>query len=458
MSMALNVLMALYLAAGLAAFAWTTRALAGKISNVRPAVVFFLYYAALTFGGALYFCFAEPEVGTPSSQRLAVLLVGTSYLLISAGLGLAAFLPKPSLVSLPFDLRPTRARIALMSAGFAVLGLYYYFVTNSHLAILKVLQGDLLGAYLIRSSGTNGIVRHGFLLTMPFKYGFPILSALCLLMSMASEAGFRRRGLRLASVFFFLICCSYTVLGIQKYYMMQTMVFLLICVAAFKGWSIDYKRMAFYFLASLVFLTMLVMGYVGYHPERLLSIPANLIRRIFTLNISILGAYMDYYSGHPLFYGHTFPNPASLFAYEPVSITKVISYEYLMSPEQKAAGIVGGAPTVFIGEMMLNFGYFGYALSCLIVGLFVGMLDGSFGRTFADTGGTRPIVPLLFFAYLMIWTGELADGTIFSILDYSTGLSLHIWIAAFVLIGVSRWIPKRSSGITPIRGDSRGPA
>ncbi|MFQ3292613.1 O-antigen polymerase [Reinekea sp.] len=124
------------------------------------------------------------------------------------------------------------------------------------------------------------------------------------------------------------------------------------------------------FLFSVVF-ALLISNYLMF--SNITELPKALkaiFSRLFTGQIANVYFYLDFYpETREYLLGRSFPNPKSIWPFTPVSIS--VEIMDLVSPKLKAIGVVGSAPTVYWGEVYVNFGFVGLLVSPVFIGILV---------------------------------------------------------------------------------------
>jgi hypothetical protein len=113
-----------------------------------------------------------------------------------------------------------------------------------------------------------------------------------------------------------------------------------------------------------------------------------------------------------------------------------------MTPAQISSGLVGSHPTIYLGEMLVNFGYLGCAVSSIIIGIFLGSVNRVFSFVVRNTQNTSSFFIALY-AILAVNSLEVATGSIFILLSHLFIVSEFLWITLiFLLLSNRVFVPK----------------
>ena len=123
-------------------------------------------------------------------------------------------------------------------------------------------------------------------------------------------------------------------------------------------------------ITYLVFFGFLLLGFIYLNftsSQNLLIGIKNAASRILTGEIHPMYHYLEIFPQQMDFVmGRSFPNPAGLMPYDPISISKNV-YELTFS-DRETSGVVGSMPAYFVGEMYANFGYLGIIIPPFFIG------------------------------------------------------------------------------------------
>lgn len=400
---------------------------------------FMISYLMMLIPSAVFLEFFGRSIYQNKIVDTSLLWISISLFSLSVGMFFARFVPRIKINITKFrgrEVRPSWMVILFISVPFVLLGFYYLVSFNATQILNTMLSGNIVEAYVYRTSATNALTRHGGFLMLPFKVIFPFLFVYSLLAWQRS----RKSGYLLLSILSFIFSASYTVLMVQKYYLVQMVLFAGFAYVLDKNIKITFLK----FISLLVFLifsiSMLVMLYVGYSKERIISIPLNIVERIFLVNYQTLPSYVSYYFDHPLLYGESFPNILHLLPYTPVYLTKEISYLYSMTETQISSGVVGSTPTNFIAELIINFHYLGGIIGGIILGFLIGYVQKLFICLQVHPKEYHPSI-ITFYSYIVVISFEVAAGSAFNYLHYLTVFNLNILIVAvlsYIILNLGR--------------------
>lgn len=326
-------------------------------------------------------------------------------------------------------------RLIFLSAPFISLGLYYFYITEAYMALIHALNGDILEASRARSEATNALTRHSGLYSLPFIYIFPALGLISFIEYFKRlKSGCPKNNIFLLCgvIIFFTMSAMYSILLIQKYYLVQLVIYIFICFSIVKEYNINYFKLFLCFIIAVLAISALWVFYVGSTLEDSVQAPVWVLERIFSANLNGLKYYIDYYNNNPLLLGYSFPNPLHIFPYEPVSLTKIISREYIMTPGQISAGLVGSHPTIYLGEMLVNFGYLG----CIVSSVFIGIVLGSINRLLSFVVKKTPTASsfsIVTYTILAVNSLEMATGSVFIFLSHIFVINEFLWVTLIIL-------------------------
>jgi oligosaccharide repeat unit polymerase len=396
--------------------------------------MFGLYFGlntVLPFGYAFFFLYGD-QVDLESEIFLVLTI---AFLFISIGLIFGNTFAKKFK---PITLRgnPSSIRILLVCIPFIILGGYYFHSTKAYLALFEAINGNVLEAVRIRTSSTNALTRHSALYSMPFIHIFPSLALLAFLeLIKNNQTRLSKNNLFLVFlvVIFVSFSVAYSVMLIQKYYLVVLGLYFLIGYCIYKNKNISYVKLSLLFAISVFAIAMLWAFYNRTPLDELKHSPLWVLNRIFYANLNGLNHYIEYYKNNPMIFGQSFPNTLNLLPYEPISITKKISYEYIMTRKQIMYGHVGSHPTIFLGEMLVNFGYIGCIFSSILLGFILGLLN-----KILDFVVNKPSHASGFFivvyTVLTVNCFQVSTGSIFSFIHYIFVFNEMLLVTVTVLL------------------------
>ena len=408
---------------------------AKKLTLVNIFCLYFIFNNIPSFGYSFLNSdgiFVEAQI-----QILLVLSMGAFFLGFGVLLG-GFFASRVKVINLIVN--PSPMRILFFSVPFLFLGIFYMLTTEAYMALFHAVNGDIVEAMKVRTSSTNALSQHGALYSLPFIYIFPALSLVSFIEYKKRKKIYLKKNNLLLLVMFIVftsLSVSYSIVLIQKYYIVQLGLFFLFAYSLFIGARISYLKLFGLFFVAVIGLSSLWAFYSQIPLNEVHNAPMWVLERIFYANLDGLNHYVDYYNEKPLLLGKSFPNTLGLLPYEPISITKIISANYIMTSEQLAAGLVGSHPTIFLGEIMVNFGYIGCIAVSIYLGSIIGFLSKYILRILDNSIGKSATV-ISVYAMLTIWSLEVVTGSAFSFLHYLFVLNELILVTLVLLFCISR--------------------
>ena len=411
-------------------------------SNSTLASIFAIYFSLLTFPGILIGYFVGANGDGYRYIDEAILIFGLEYFLISIGLLASAYLTRlPRISDYNFTLSISTTRALVISIPFICVALYYIYVMEIYKALGYALKGDILSAYYERTQATNALARGSGTYSFPFIYCFPMFSIIFSLMWLRS--GRRINRYLVISILFFSLSALYTILLVQKYYLAQMLLFFLFAFAIEYRVRVNLWKLLFVIILGVIVISAVVIMYVGYDLERLITVPISVLERVFMTSLTGMKMYLEYYHNHPLLLGYSFQNPLHVFPYEVVNLPVEVSAAYELTGDQMARGVVGSTPTNFGGEMLVNFGYLGVVFTSLMLGFFVGILD-HFLRPLYQKPKAYSVGTIVIVALFALHLGETGWGSIFLIFHYATFFNLSLLLSLLIIFASSRLFLKRN--------------
>ena len=230
---------------------------------------------------------------------------------------------------------------------------------------------------------------------------------------------------RLITYLAILICSFSLVMTGQKGEITQIMIgSLLIYLILFKKGKISLKTL--FVFSSIGIVTLLPIYYLLMESSDILEAFTGIISRVTTGQIQGIYLYLEYFPSYRDFLlGTTFPNPGSIFPFEPVTITQEIMAWY--NPAEAQLGIVGSMPAIFWVEAYINFGVFSLPIVSFFIGLFLFWMNKLLLRL-----KPNPLV-VSFFVWSIIFYKDLALA-FFS--DFFINVHLIIVILFFLIFYV----------------------
>ncbi len=126
---------------------------------------------------------------------------------------------------------------------------------------------------------------------------------------------------------------------------------------------------------ALLFLVLIYQAFMG--SDNIFIAFTSVLSRTFTGSIHPIYIYLEYFPFYRDFlYGLTFPNPLSIFDFEPVILTQEIMA--WNNPNEAKLGIIGSLPTIFWVEAYANFSIEGVMIISFLIGFILFSIDKFF--------------------------------------------------------------------------------
>jgi hypothetical protein len=313
----------------------------------------------------------------------------------------------------------------LFSFGIIFLSIIVYINSKLYTPILALFSDGIIEAYVQRTLLTNN-VQGSFLQSVLFIYIMPVIFVYSYYNGF--KKNYNRNYLFLNRLLFlssFLIILLYSISLVQKYYLLQSILFLFVSFVLVNNKKFSLKLVLKYSLLISIFGVGL---FYFYNPESgILGLVESFLERLFFTNYDGAFAYLDFANNNQLLLGSSFPNPLGILPYDVYPLTSVISDQYIASNLQLEAGVSGSHPSIYFYEMFVNFGYFGVLFSTFIIFIFLALMD----RVLMSDLRVK-----IFIAFLFIQIIELINGSFFlffSIFFFNEGILLALilmWIWA----------------------------
>ncbi|MBO2615604.1 O-antigen polymerase [Shewanella algae] len=414
-------------------FFWVSVSLKYK-TYTSPIMFFVLAYCLHTFPGALSLVWLSEIKTSIESKHLAMLWVSITYIAFS--------IPFFGFNRVKFNSNPTveisinnRASILIISFMFFMTFKYIY-ETGAFKALQYALSGDIVSAYLIRTSISNGYGEGQFLATFSFRYLGPLICAIYY----AKYLRFKKPEDKNILTLSVLMTLVPSLLLVQKYYIVQLFLILFLVRVFVLKIKLNLAKIIALILLGIVVISLLVIFYKGFVWERLITTPINVFRRIFIVNVDVLSAYAQFYiDGNELFLGAATPNYGNLFPYERFMETRVIFDEYIAKSDNLEAGMKGSAPTNFFGNLLINFDYIGAIIITLFLGTTISIIF-KFLEAQIDKGCTFSCG---LSAYLTVFIVEIGNGSLFQTFNYITLFNFGIVGSLLIVVLMLRFKIKK---------------
>jgi oligosaccharide repeat unit polymerase len=178
-------------------------------------------------------------------------------------------------------------------------------------------------------------------------------------------------------------------------------------------------------LLSIFIPTLIVLMYI-YFMGNVDSTATDILigagHRIFIGSIIPLYWYIVYVEQKGFLFGTSFPNPAGILPFEHVPLTKEIA----LIGQSTVGDAVGSMPTVFVGEMYVNFGILGIILSCFFFGFILQTLDI---YIFRKMNKRKYVLTCSLYVYFIFYFTKYSTGALSSIiLDTSLFVVLIFYV------------------------------
>ena len=431
-----KILLSLFGLSGIMFFISTVYLHTNTLRKMYLINIFMYFYTLLTFPGLLIFIY-QSDIGLSYILDTIIVLISSYYLFGLTFLSMKIVFKKDILVfnniSLKYNINKIYF-ILLISLPFSFAFFYY---TGAYKAILYAFQGDILTAYYYRTEATNSMVHHGFLYTLTFKYIYPVIGAV----SYAKYLQLKESKYFNIFIFSTLLVLIFNILTLQKYYLVQYLFMLILVYSIIKN-KIQIKFFLKIFIFIFIFIILLVSFYVSQDAINIGEIIKNVLNRIFTDNIIGLSRYIDAYKQNfELLYGTSFSNPMHILNYDPFPLSKWIYSNYVASEAQINAGVTGSAPTNYIGEVVLNFGYIGFVIITILIGILITILN-SLTKHIIQAKYKNPISVILV-VFVAINIANISNGVVGTAFSYLTILSIQNWVIIITILLVSTISVKR---------------
>lgn len=183
-------------------------------------------------------------------------------------------------------------------------------------------------------------------------------------------------------------------------------VFFIMYLIAFiyKKKSIKKKVVFRIFILSSITIILMYVFFMGMGKSHSLSeIIIAAFRRIFTGQPSTFYWYQLYVEKKGLLLGHSFPNPADLFPFEYISLSKEVAI--FSHPEFHSKDIVGSMPSMFFSDWYANFGTIAAIFSMLLLGIILQTIDIIFVTKLCKK---KTLLTSSFYVFLIIFFSKYA--------------------------------------------------
>ena len=258
-----------------------------------------------------------------------------------------------------------RLTIIFFIAIAVLLLLIYRQKLGGKLPIEYIFSGKSAAALaLLRSDATNNFQGKAYRYYM-FIEDIPLI--LCILLYFLF-----RRNRRYKFLFIFLVCYNifFSLISLQKGPFFN-LVILGMIIYFFKTGRINKKVIFYFILLSCGGVVVLYIFFMGQKGKSFFTLLFGALHRLCIGQITPFYWYLKYIEDYGFLYGRSFPNPAEILPFKHFNLTVEIM-NYAMGD---LGGVVGSMPTVFLGELYINFGFVCMLLGSCIFGFVLGSLD-----------------------------------------------------------------------------------
>jgi len=258
-----------------------------------------------------------------------------------------------------------RLAIIFFIAIAVLLLLIYRQKLGGKLPIEYIFSGKSAAALaLLRSDATNNFQGKAYRYYM-FIEDIPLI--LCILLSFLF-----RKNRRYKFLFIFLVCYNifFSLISLQKGPFFN-LVILGMIIYFFKTGKINKKLIFYFVLFASCGIVVLYIFFMGQKDKSFFTLLYGALHRILIVQINPFYWYLKYIEDYGFLYGRSFPNPAGLLPFMHFNLPVEIM-NYAMGD---LGGVVGSMPTVFLGELYINFGFMCMLLGACFFGFVLGSLD-----------------------------------------------------------------------------------
>jgi len=328
---------------------------------------------------------------------------------------------KPVEVS-PYDLSSRNYRwiVFLFIVAVIVLLLYRSIIGAFPLeSVFLGLSGHDLA--LLRSDATNNFSGKMYRFTM-FMEVLPLY--LFIILSFIKKGKIEKKW-RILFIFLLLYNIFYTLITLQKAPIINFMILCYIIYTYKKG-EMSKKPLIIMSVFGSFLIIIMYIFFMGVSEDMPISlIVRGALHRVFISSIDPFFYYIKYTNEHGLLWGTSFPNPGGIFPFEHFRLT----VEIMEYSRDTASDVVGSQPTVFLGEMYANFGFFAIIISSVFMGFLLQTLDFIF---WAKLSKKKNVLNCALYIELMIFFSQYAQ-TGFSGIVVDTTLYFIVFISIWYL-------------------------
>ena len=258
-----------------------------------------------------------------------------------------------------------RLTIVFFIAIAVLLLLIYRQKLGGKLPIEHIFSGESAATLaLLRSDATNNFQGKLYRYYM-FIEDIPLV--LCILLSFLFHKDRRYKFL-----FIFLVCYNifFSLISLQKGPVFNFIILGMI-IYFFRTGKINKKHIFYFVLFASGSVVVLYIFLMGQKDKSFFTLLFGALHRVFIVQINPFYWYLKYIEDYGFLYGRSFPNPAGVLPFTHFNLPVEIM-NYAMGD---LGGIVGSMPTVFLGELYINFGFVCMLLGACFFGFVLGSLD-----------------------------------------------------------------------------------
>lgn len=246
--------------------------------------------------------------------------------------------------------------------GICCVVLLQYLAKVESIAIVEVLNGDLIAAAIARNNMSESFAGTYWRYHLFFRY----LLDYVVVFAFADWFVRRRPGSAILFALSFGVATVSAVMAIEKGPFMKLLVILYLAYVMLKGGR--YLQPATKYVASFA-VGVLALFYVFFMGiDNLASAVPELLSRIVTGQLNPAYFYLSQFPGNEAYlWGASLPNPGGIFAFDSYPLAESIAH--LIWPDRLSLGVVGTAPSVYWAEMHANFGWPGVVISSFLIGV-----------------------------------------------------------------------------------------
>ena len=161
-----------------------------------------------------------------------------------------------------------------------------------------------------------------------------------------------------------------SVKDLQKNPIIELLILLTVCQIVLKN-KINKKLFFRISIFAIGLIILMYMYFMGLADRGVSAIAEYATERVFIKQVTPFYHYFLYQEDTGFLFGKSLPNPAGIFPFQNVPLTKEIALHMW----GKSDSMIGSAPTVFYGDWYVNFGLPGMVLSMVFLGAFLQMCD-----------------------------------------------------------------------------------